>query len=99
MRTNQVRNVYILFDYGNFLDTSTDRNEPFIQLLSTTDSDKAHQDFASIRQGNAASNTSSGSGSSPNTAGTTSTAALRVRYQRWSYAGAAGLAAMTFLLF
>lgn len=45
-----VRNVYSLFDYGNYIqDTSNDRGDPYVQLLSVTDAAGAHADFAKVR--------------------------------------------------
>ncbi|GBE83097.1 hypothetical protein SCP_0501440 [Sparassis crispa] len=45
-----MRNVYALFDYGNFVEnTSQDLGNPFIQLLSTTNLSQAHQDFVTAR--------------------------------------------------
>lgn len=46
----KVRNVYTLFDYGNFMeDTDDDVGSPFIQLLSTTNMTQAHETFVQIR--------------------------------------------------
>jgi hypothetical protein len=45
-----VRNFYTLFDYGNFVeDTSNDRGDPYVQLLSVTDSSTAKSDFIKAR--------------------------------------------------
>ncbi|KAI0926855.1 hypothetical protein AcV5_007539 [Taiwanofungus camphoratus] len=45
-----LRNVYTLFDYGNFMeDTDDDVGSPFIQLLSTTNMTQAHETFVQIR--------------------------------------------------
>ncbi|KZT67266.1 acid protease [Daedalea quercina L-15889] len=45
-----MRNVYALFDYGNFVeDTSQDLGDPFIQLLSTTNLTAAHESFVQAR--------------------------------------------------
>jgi len=45
-----VRNVYALFDYGNFNDdTSTDLGDPFIQMLPTTNLTAAHEAFVQVR--------------------------------------------------
>lgn len=41
-----VRNVYALFDYGDFIHGFTD---PYIQFLSTTEPAEAHQDFVTVR--------------------------------------------------
>ncbi|OCH88665.1 acid protease [Obba rivulosa] len=47
-----MRNVYTLLDYGSWVeDTSHDQGDPFIQLLSVTDVQKAHQDFVNVRLG------------------------------------------------
>jgi hypothetical protein len=45
-----VRNFYTLFDYGNFVsDTSNDRGDPYVQLLSLTDRTTALADFVKVR--------------------------------------------------
>ena len=45
-----VRNVYSLFDYGNYVDNaSNDRGDPYVQLLSVTDTAEAHADFVKVR--------------------------------------------------
>lgn len=45
-----VRNTYTLLDYGNFIDeASSDRDDPFVQLLSVTDVNQAHADFVKVR--------------------------------------------------
>lgn len=42
--------MYTLLDYGSWVeDTSDDLGDPFIQLLSITDVQKAHQDFVNVR--------------------------------------------------
>ncbi|KAJ7601198.1 aspartic peptidase domain-containing protein [Mycena floridula] len=49
-----IRNVYALFNYGDFIagSTSTDnRGDPYIQFLSTTVPSEAHSDFVSVRLG------------------------------------------------
>ncbi|KAI0248605.1 acid protease [Lactifluus subvellereus] len=45
-----LRNVYALFDYGNYIEASSnDRGDPYIQLLPLTDPTTAHTDFVSVR--------------------------------------------------
>lgn len=45
-----MRNTYTLFDYGDWVDdSSNDRQDPYIQLLSVTDKTQAHKDFVQIR--------------------------------------------------
>ena len=45
-----MRNAYVLFDYGDWVsDSSNDRQDPYIQLLSTTNKTQAHLDFVQIR--------------------------------------------------
>lgn len=47
-----VRNVYTLFDYGDWVDeSSNDRDDPYIQLLSMTDKASARNDFIQARLG------------------------------------------------
>ncbi|EEB87452.1 hypothetical protein MPER_15191, partial [Moniliophthora perniciosa FA553] len=52
MGMNFLRNTYTLMDFGNWVEgASTDRNDPYIQLLSVTDVNQAHADFVSLRLG------------------------------------------------
>jgi hypothetical protein len=45
-----VRNFYTLFDYGNFVaGSSNDRGDPYVQLLSLTDTTTALADFVKVR--------------------------------------------------
>jgi hypothetical protein len=44
-----VRNVYLLIDYGDFVDGTTNKAPPFAQLLSLTDAAAAHSDFVQTR--------------------------------------------------
>ncbi|PPR00466.1 hypothetical protein CVT24_004527 [Panaeolus cyanescens] len=46
-----MRNVYTLFDYGDFVVNSTSLADPYVQLLSITDVAEAHQDFVTVRLG------------------------------------------------
>ena len=48
--SHAVRDVYILIDYGDFVDGTSSTANPYIQLLATTDDlSEAHQDFVKIR--------------------------------------------------
>ncbi|KZT67267.1 acid protease [Daedalea quercina L-15889] len=45
-----LRNVYMLINYGDFVDNTTSRADPYVQLLSiSNDSASLHSDFVSIR--------------------------------------------------
>ena len=45
-----VRNVYMLVNYGDFVDGNTSNTAaPYLQFLSTTDPASAHADFLSVR--------------------------------------------------
>lgn len=45
-----MRSAYALLDYGNFVDdTSNDRGDPYVQLLSVTNTSSAHADFVNTR--------------------------------------------------
>ncbi|KAF8158193.1 aspartic peptidase domain-containing protein [Crassisporium funariophilum] len=44
-----MRNVYTLFDYGDYIDNSPDLMDPYIQMLSITNMTEAHQDFVTVR--------------------------------------------------
>ncbi|KAI0270005.1 acid protease [Gloeopeniophorella convolvens] len=45
-----LRNTYTLIDFGNYVDdTSNDRGDPYVQLLSLTDASSAHSDFVKVR--------------------------------------------------
>lgn len=47
-----MRNVYILINFGDFVDGSTPAvAAPYIQLLSTTNLTQAHADFVTARLG------------------------------------------------
>jgi hypothetical protein len=46
-----VRNVYLLINFGDFVDGTTTKAPPYVQLLSVTDSATAHQDFVQTRLG------------------------------------------------
>jgi hypothetical protein len=66
--------VYILLDYGDFIDGSTTKTAaPFVQLLSTTDPAAAHADFVATRLGgtdaNAASHTANHQGNGSQSGG------------------------------
>ena len=46
----QVRNVYLLVDYSDFVDGSLNTTaDPYVQLLPITDPTAAHADFVSVR--------------------------------------------------
>ncbi|KAF8500865.1 aspartic peptidase domain-containing protein [Russula emetica] len=44
-----LRNVYLLIDYGDFVDGTTNKTPPYAQLLSLTDAAAAHSDFVQAR--------------------------------------------------
>ncbi|KAI0081265.1 acid protease [Panus rudis PR-1116 ss-1] len=44
-----LRNVYLLIDFGDFVDGSTNKNDPYIQLLSSGALLDAHTDFVNNR--------------------------------------------------
>jgi len=46
-----LRNVYILIDYGDFVQGTSNTANPYIQLLATTEPVEAHQDFVNTRLG------------------------------------------------
>ncbi|EIN04256.1 acid protease [Punctularia strigosozonata HHB-11173 SS5] len=47
-----LRNTYSLFDFGDFVSTSSnDRSDPFVQLLPITDPSTAKADFVRVRLG------------------------------------------------
>jgi len=47
-----VTNVYLVLNYGDFIDGSTSNtSNPYVQILSTTDPAKAHADFVATRLG------------------------------------------------
>ncbi|KAF8496886.1 aspartic peptidase domain-containing protein [Russula emetica] len=48
--TSFLRNVYLLVDYGDFVDGSVNTTaDPYVQLLSVTDPTAAHADFVNVR--------------------------------------------------
>lgn len=44
-----LRNAYLLVNYGDFRDGTTDKDDPYVQLLSTTNPAEAHEDFVQAR--------------------------------------------------
>jgi hypothetical protein len=46
-----VRNAYLLINYGDFVDGTTTKAPPYVQLFSVTDPATAHQDFVQTRLG------------------------------------------------
>ncbi len=49
-----VRNVYLLINFGDFVDGSVNITaDPYVQLLSTTAPAAAHADFVNVRLNNA----------------------------------------------
>jgi hypothetical protein len=46
-----VRNAYLLINYGDYVDGTTTKIPPYVQLLSITDPTAAHLDFVSTRLG------------------------------------------------
>lgn len=44
-----VRNVYLLIDYGDFVDGTANKAPPYAQILSLTDAAAAHSDFVQTR--------------------------------------------------
>jgi hypothetical protein len=47
-----VSNVYLLLNYGDFIDgNTTNTANPYVQILSTTDPAAAHADFVATRLG------------------------------------------------
>ncbi|KAH9065098.1 acid protease [Lactarius deliciosus] len=58
-------NVYLLIDYGDFVDGTTKTDDPYVQLLPMTDPAAAHADFVATRlnqKDTASSQPNSGSG-------------------------------------
>ncbi|KAH9065115.1 acid protease [Lactarius deliciosus] len=58
-------NVYLLINYGDFVDGTTKTGDPYVQLLSMTDPAAAHADFVATRLGEK-NNTSSPLNPGPN---------------------------------
>ena len=44
-----LRNAYLLINYGDFRDGTTNKDDPYVQLLSTTNPAEAHEDFVQTR--------------------------------------------------
>ncbi|KAG6815160.1 hypothetical protein H0H93_010747 [Arthromyces matolae] len=44
-----LRNVYVLMDYGDFINDSNDTDVPYVQFLSTTNATQAHKEFVEMR--------------------------------------------------
>ena len=73
-----VRNTYILFNFGDFVDGSADNvADPYIQLLSVNDKSQNHADFVNARLNGKGDDSSTHSGSSATTTSTdTSTTSI-----------------------
>lgn len=65
-----MRNVYSLFDYGDFIENSSKVSSPYVQLFSITDMAEAHSDFVTVRLGGV--DTTASQGLKPTDAGTSS---------------------------
>ncbi|KIM43281.1 hypothetical protein M413DRAFT_18357 [Hebeloma cylindrosporum] len=65
-----MRNVYSLFDYGDFIENSSKVSSPYVQLFSITDMAEAHSDFVTVRLGEV--DTTASQGLKPTDAGTSS---------------------------
>lgn len=92
-------NVYLLIDYGDFIDGTTNTDKPYVQLLPMTDPAEAHADFVVARQGgkdNSPSKHNSGSGSGNNNDGSKAKGFFE-KYRIFIIAGAAALGALLFL--
>lgn len=46
-----MRNVYLLVNYGDYVDGAKTKASPYVQLLSTTNPASAHLDFINVRLG------------------------------------------------
>ncbi|KAF8271974.1 aspartic peptidase domain-containing protein [Lactarius quietus] len=46
-----LRNVYLLINYGDYVDGANTTASPYVQLLSTTDPASAHLEFVNVRLG------------------------------------------------
>ncbi|KAI9448438.1 acid protease [Lactarius indigo] len=57
-------NVYLLIDYGDFVDGTTKTDDPYVQLLPMTDPAAAHADFVATRLSGKNTTTSQGNSSS-----------------------------------
>lgn len=91
-----VTNVYLLIDYGDFVDATTSNTaSPYVQLLSTTNPAAAHNDFVATRlNGSDTSgsqhNPGSSSGSGNNNNGSVGAKGFFEKYKIPIIAGAAG---------
>jgi hypothetical protein len=76
IRLRPVRNVYLLINYGDFVDGSTSTTaNPYAQLLSTTDPASAHADFLRVRENQTSATASSDHAAITATASPSSTTA------------------------
>lgn len=95
-----VRNVYILINYGDFVEGSSSTADPYIQMLATTEPVEAHQDFVNVRLGgkddaNWQLLPASSTGSSPKTE---STFIRRIKYYWPIIAGVAGFLVLVLIV-
>jgi hypothetical protein len=97
-----VTNVYLLLDYGDFVDGSTSSTaSPYAQLLSTTNPAAAHTDFVAVRLNGAdttgsQNHTGSGSGPGPGSGNNDTTKAKNffAKYKNVIIGGAAAAAVL-----
>lgn len=90
-----VSNVYLLLDYGDFTDdTAVSTENPYAQLLSTTDPADAHADFVAARLGG--QDTTGSQRHSSNSSGSGSKSFFqKYRIPIFAAAAVAGVAALT----
>jgi hypothetical protein len=101
-----VSNVYLLLDYGDFIDGSTSNTDtPYVQILSTTNAAAAHADFVETRLGGKDTTTpqnhgsGSGSGSNPDSSSSGKSFYERFRIPIFAAAAVAGAAVVTGAVF
>lgn len=94
-------NVYLLINYGDFVDGSTSSTAaPYVQLLPMTDPAEAHADFVAVRLDGAdttGSQNNTGSGSGPGS-GNNDTNKAKNFFQKYKTAIIGGAAAAAVLL-
>ena len=95
-----VTNVYLLIDYGDFIEGTSNTDNPYVQLLSMTNPAEAHADFVATRLGgkdNSGSNPKSSPGPSPSPGQGSKAKGLFEKYRIPILAGAAAIGALLLL--
>ncbi|KAF9013317.1 aspartic peptidase domain-containing protein [Cyathus striatus] len=93
-----MRNVYTVFDYGDFVTGSTKQKDPYAQMLSITNATEAHLDFVKVRLGGIDTTGSKGLAAGPRSSSPSNPKSRTVRYIVAALCAFVGLLLMIFLI-